>query len=190
MSANTALVVIDVQNVMFETPGFELYRGEEVLDVIKGLIKAARTAGVPVVYIQHTTRDAGSEFEKDSHNWRIHPAIAPHPGDAVSLKYSYDAFFDTGLDKALKGLGAQRLVFCGLQTEICVDTTVRSALAHGYSSVLAADGHSTYDTDAAPARTIVAHHNAVLNRRFCTVMPSDEVRFQPGHAGRDPDPQA
>lgn len=177
MSANTALVVIDVQNVMFETPGYDLYRAPQVLDVITGLIGSARAASVPIVYIQHTTSEAGSEFEQDSHNWRIRPAIAPQPNDTISLKYSYDAFFDTGLDEALKRLDAQRLVFCGLQTEVCVDTTVRSALAHGYSNVLAADGHSTYDTDAAPARTIVAHHNAVLNRRFCTVTPSDKIRF-------------
>ncbi|MFH1915467.1 MAG: cysteine hydrolase family protein [Pseudomonadota bacterium] len=177
MAESTALVVIDVQNIMFETPGYDLYRAQEVLTVISGLIESARSAGAPVVYIQHTTRDAGSEFERDSHNWRIHPAIASQPGDTISLKYSYDAFLDTGLDEALKGLGATRLVFCGLQTEVCVDTTVRSALAHGYTSILAADGHSTYDTGAAPASTIVAHHSAVLNRRFCTVMPSGEVRF-------------
>jgi nicotinamidase-related amidase len=177
MSGNTALVVIDVQNVMFETPGYDLYRAREVMDVIGGLVDAARATGAPVVYIQHTTREAGSEFEKDSHNWRIRPAIAPRPGDTVSLKYSYDAFLNTGLDAALRQLGATRLVFCGLQTEVCVDTTVRSALAHGYASVLAADGHSTYDTATAPASTIVAHHNAVLNRRFCTVMPSGDIRF-------------
>jgi len=177
MSNETALVVVDVQNILFETPGYELFREKEVLDVISGLIASARQAGVPVVFIQHTTRGAGSEFEKDSHNWRIHPAIAPQPGDAVCLKYSYDAFFDTDLDATLKGLGATRLVFCGLQTEVCVDTTVRSALAHGYSSVLAGDGHSTFDTEAAPARTIVAHHNAVLHRRFCTVMPAANVDF-------------
>lgn len=177
MPESTALVVIDVQNVMFETPGYDLYRAPQVLDVITRLIESARAAKVPVVYIQHTTREPGSEFEQESHNWRIRPAIAPQPGDTLSLKYSYDAFFDTGLDATLKKLGTQWLVFCGLQTEVCVDTTVRSALAHGYSSVLVADGHSTYDTDAAPARTIIAHHNAVLNRRFCTVTPSDEIRF-------------
>ena len=177
MSKDIALVVVDVQNVMFETPGYDLYRGDELLSVIRGLIRAARAAGAPVVYIQHTTEGIGSEFEKDSHGWQVHPAIAPEPGDATSLKHSYDAFLHTELDAKLKALGAKRLVFCGLQTEVCLDTTVRSALAHGYTSFLAADGHSSYDKPMAKAETIVALFNDVLHRRFCTVLPGANIEF-------------
>lgn len=173
----TALVVIDVQNIMFETPGLPLYNEEAVLKNIQTLIAKARTASVPVVYIQHTTEGIGSEFEKDSHNWQIHPAIAPQDGDTVSLKYAYDAFLNTELDAKLKRLGATKLVFCGLQTEVCVDTTVRSALAHGYKSVLVGDAHSSYDNDVIKAAEIVAHHNNVLNRRFCEVEESLNFSF-------------
>lgn len=177
MSKATALIVVDVQNIMFETPGFPLHKGEEVLGNITSLIAKARQAGVPVVYIQHTTEGIGSEFEKDSHNWQVHPAIAPQQGDTTSLKYTYDAFCNTELDAKLKGLGAEKLVFCGLQTEVCVDTTVRSALAHGYTNVLVGDAHSSYDNDVIKAEDIVAHHNNVLNRRFCQVMATDEISF-------------
>lgn len=173
----TALVVIDVQNIMFETPGLPLYNEETVLNNIQTLIAKARAASVPVVYIQHTTEGIGSEFEKDSHNWQIHPAIAPQDGDTVSLKYTYDAFLNTELDAKLKSLGATKLVFCGLQTEVCVDTTVRSALAHGYKSVLVGDAHSSYDNDVIKAAEIVAHHNNVLNRRFCEVEESLNFSF-------------
>jgi len=177
MASDTVLVVVDVQNIMFEEPGYDLYRKDEVLSVIKGLICAARAAGAPVVYVQHTTEGVGSLFEKGSHNWRVRADIAPEPDDPTSLKYSYDAFFNTELDAKLKALGAKRLVFCGLQTEVCLDTTVRSALSHGYESVLAADGHSTYDKPMATAATIVALFNDVLNRRFCQVMPAAEITF-------------
>ncbi|QGY41774.1 isochorismatase family protein [Pseudodesulfovibrio cashew] len=177
MADKTALVVVDVQNIMFETPDEVLFDGERVLETIGELIAAARQMKVPVVYIQHTTEGIGSPFEKDSHNWQVHPAIAPEPGDVTSLKYSYDAFFKTGLDTRLKGLGAERLVFCGLQTEVCVDTTVRSALAHGYKSVLIGDAHSSYDNGVIKAKDIVAHHNTVLDKRFCQVMPSKDFLF-------------
>lgn len=177
MDSKTALVVVDVQIAMFETPGYDLYRKDEVLAVIRDLIRAAREAGAPVVYVQHTTEGIGSPFEKGSRAWQVHPAIAPEPGDTVALKYSYDAFFDTELDGKLKSLGAKRLVFCGLQTEVCLDTTVRSALAHGYVSFLAADGHSSYDKPMARAETIVALFNDVLHRRFCTVLPGAEITF-------------
>lgn len=170
MAPDTALIVVDVQNIMFETPGFPLYNGEQVLENIKQLIAKARAASVPVVYIQHTTEGIGSEFEKDSHNWQINPAIAPKEGDTISLKYSYDAFLNTELDAKLKMLGAEKLIFCGLQTEVCVDTTVRSAKAHGYESVLVGDAHSSYDNAVMKAKDIVAHHNNVLDRRFCEVV--------------------
>lgn len=177
MQKATALIVVDVQNVMFETPGMTLYNGKSVLKTIRQLIDSARQAEVPVVYIQHTTEGIGSEFEQGSHNWQIHPAIAPQEGDATSLKYTYDAFCNTKLKSILEGLGVKRLVFCGLQTEVCVDTTVRSALAHGYTSILAGDAHSSYDNGVITGKEIVAHHNTVLNRRFCTVMNATDITF-------------
>lgn len=175
MAENTVLVVIDVQNAMFaDAIPFE---GERVLATIKGLIAKARAAEVPVVYIQHTMEGIGSEFEKDSDNWQVHPDIAPLPDDVTSLKYTYDAFCDTNLDAKLKALGAEKLILCGLQTEVCVDTTTRSALAHGYRSVLVGDAHSTYDTDVMKAEMIVKHHNQVLNRRFCEVVMAGDIIF-------------
>ncbi len=74
-------------------------------------------------------------------------------------------------------MGAKRLVFCGLQTEVCVDTTIRSALAHGYKNILIGDAHSSYDNDVMKAKDIVAHHNNVLNRRFCEVIEARSVNF-------------
>ncbi|WP_319471704.1 cysteine hydrolase family protein [uncultured Pseudodesulfovibrio sp.] len=177
MSRKTALVVVDVQRVMFETPGEVLHEGRRVLQTIAGLIASARKNDVPVVYIQHTTEGAGSEFEKDSHGWLIAEDIAPQDGDTISLKYTYDAFCNTQLHEKLTGIGATDLVFCGLQTEVCVDTTIRSALAHGYTSTLAEDGHSTYDNGVLSAKDIIAHHNQTLNRRFCKVVPASDITF-------------
>ncbi len=175
MKNKTALIVIDVQNIMFETPGSTPYEGERVLNTIQNLIASAREADVPVVYIQHTTEEIGSEFEKDSHNWQIHPAIAPQKGDVTSLKYTYDSFCNTELNAKLKTIGAERLIFCGLQTEVCVDTTVRSALAHGYKSILVGDAHSSYDNDVMRGEAIVAHHNNVLDKRFCLVVKAKDL---------------
>lgn len=175
--SDTVLVIVDVQNVMFESEGYVLFEGERVLGTIEGLIAAAREAGVPVHYIQHTTLDAGSDCERDSRNWFIRADIAPQEGDTVSLKNSYDAFWDTDFDATLKKLGAKKLVFCGMQTECCVDTTVRSALAHGYDSVLIGDAHTSFDNGVLTGEQIVAHHNRVLDNRFCRVVMSGDFRF-------------
>lgn len=55
-----------------------------------------------------------------------------------------------------------RLVVCGFQSEFCVDTTTRRALALGYPVTLVADGHSTTDNGVLSAAQISAHHNATL----------------------------
>lgn len=175
--ADTVLVVIDVQNIMFETEGYVPFEGGRVLAAIEGLIGVARGQGVPVHYIQHTTEGAGSDFEKDSRNWLIRREIAPKQGDTVSVKHSYDGFWNTDLDATLKKLGAKKLVFCGLQTECCVDTTVRSALAHGYESVLIGDAHTSYDNGVLTGEQIVAHHNRTLHNRFCKVVMSGDFSF-------------
>ena len=94
---DTVLVVIDVQNVMFETEGHVPFEGERVIRTIEGLIADAREHGVPVHYIQHTTEGAGTPFERDTRNWLIRREIAPQEGDTVSLKTSYDGFWKTDL---------------------------------------------------------------------------------------------
>jgi len=176
--SETVLVVIDVQNIMFETPGEIPFEGERVLNNIQSLIASARDANVPVYYIQHTTEGEGAQFAKDSHNWFIKAEIAPQDGDTISLKTSYDSFWKTDFDANLQKMGAKELVFCGLQTECCVDTTVRSALAHGYESVLVGDAHTSYDNGVLTGEQIVAHHNQTLHRRFCQVVMSKDFHFE------------
>ena len=60
----------------------------------------------------------------------------------------------TGLQSEFDGLGVERLVMCGLQTEFCVDATCRAAFSRGFEVVLAADAHSTTDAIAPWCSTI------------------------------------
>ena len=71
---------------------------------------------------------------------------------------------------------------CGYATEFCVDTTTRSAAAHGYHVVLASDAHTTHDKPHADAQQIRAHHNATLPaiRSFgvgIRALPAAEIAF-------------
>jgi len=73
-------------------------------------------------------------------------------------------------------------VICGLQSEFCVDSTTRRALALGYPVTLVSDGHSTLDNGVLTAAQISAHHNQTLatldsyGPRVTTVLAED-VRF-------------
>ena len=66
------------------------------------------------------------------------------------------------MDEELHKREITRLVIAGLATPMCIDTTVRSAVSHGYNVILIQDAHSTLDSEVLKASQIVAHHNDVL----------------------------
>ncbi|WP_328471767.1 cysteine hydrolase family protein [Streptomyces sp. NBC_00448] len=173
-----ALLVIDMQN---DTVAIA-HRAAETVAVIAGLRERAGVAGVPVVTIQ----DQGGGMTAGTEGWRVVARLAPGEGESVVHKTSPDGFLGTDLDRVLKERGVTEVVVTGFATEICVDTTARQALSHGYDLVVVADGHTTSvrpdgGTFASPARSI-AHHNEIFRHlgfpgRSIRVLPASEVDF-------------
>jgi nicotinamidase-related amidase len=166
MSGSTALLIIDVQNLMF-APDNPAYDGEALLARLSALIAAARNAATPLIYVQHCDAE-GSAMAHGTVGWEIHPAITPEAGDTIVQKRHPDAFHNTSLQGELEARGIRRLVAAGLQTELCVDTTCRRAFSLGYEVTLVSDGHSTWDTDLLSAAQVIAHHNRLLGECFVT----------------------
>jgi len=181
MSADTALVVIDAQIGVVG----EAYHHDEVLDNINLLLDRARTSGTPVIYVQHND-PKGGELEPGTPKWPIHPAIAPRDGEPVVQKESPDSFHETRLQAELEARGIKRLVITGGQTQYCVDTTVRRAVAQGYDVLLASDAHTTEDSETLPAEKIIAFSNETLNGFWAG---EHEVRVQPASEIHFADPQ-
>ncbi|MFI5101992.1 MAG: cysteine hydrolase family protein [Terriglobales bacterium] len=185
-AAKTAVLVIDVQRGILDGPKLARKKeNDQALDEtvarIAGLIERARTASVPVIYIQHDG-GRGHRLEPETSGWPLRSEIAPRSGEPVIHKRACDAFFATTLDAELVGAGIKQLVICGCMTQYCIDTTVRRAVSLGYDVVLAADGHMTADTDTLRFEQIIAHHNAVLDgfdagAHGVRVCPSSEIRL-------------
>lgn len=108
--------------------------------------------------------------------WQVHPKIAPQEGDREIIKYYADSFFKTELHALLQEDGVDTIIVCGIQTEFCVDTTIKSAYSHGYHVILASDCHSTYDSELLQAQTIIAHHNIILTQ-FADIVSSIEIEL-------------
>lgn len=153
-----ALLVIDVQRGLFETspPPAD---ADGVIAGINALAGRARSRGVPVIHVQH---ERAGGMEPESSGWQLDPRLDVADGDRRIRKSTPDSFLRTGLDEVLAFLGVEELVICGYATEFCVDTTTRSAAAHGYAVTLAADAHTTHDKAHASAAQIRTHHNATL----------------------------
>ena len=172
---DTALVVIDVQNGVVG----EAYHRDEVLSNIQLLLDRARSSGTPVLYVQHNEQVG---MKSGTPLWQIHSAVTPHEGEPVIQKESPDSFHETQLQEELDARGIKRLVITGGQTQYCVDTTVRRAVAVGYDVLLVSDAHTTDDSETLPADKIIAFYNETLNGFWAgehrvRVRPSSEIQF-------------
>lgn len=167
----TALLVIDVQNEMFDESN-PVYKSERLLENLQALITKARSAEIPVVFVQHN--DGG--LVNGTHDWEIHPSVSPQEGDLVIQKWTPDSFHETNLQDELKTKGIENLVITGNQTEMCVDTTCRRAYSLGYDVTLVKDAHGTWDSDSLSAKQIIGHHNEVLSN-FADLKETKEIAF-------------
>jgi len=176
MRENTVLLIVDVQVDMFSDPNTPVYKGDELLANIRKLIERARAASVPVIYVQHTESD-DRPMGKGKPGWEIHPDIAPLKDDTVVLKNTPSSFYKTDLQEVLSSKGITQLVITGLQTECCIDTTVRHAFCSGYDVILVRDANSTFDIPPLTAPQIIQHHHRIIGNWFARVESTDEVEF-------------
>ena len=151
---NTALVVIDVQNGVVAGA----HERDAVVANIAHLVDRARSAGAPVVWVQH----ADEELPEGSEPWQIVPELSPAASEPVVGKSYGDSFEATSLEAVLAGLGVGQLVVAGAQTDQCVRSTIHGALARGYDTLLVSDAHTTEDNTAwgaPPPEQVIAHTN-------------------------------
>jgi nicotinamidase-related amidase len=174
----TALLIIDIQHALC-TGADAAFGIETVIEKVNALSRRARAAGSPVVLVQHEEEDGPLHF--GSEGWALAAGLLCAADDLRLRKKTPNSFHGTDLQRLLQDRHVSHVVVCGLQTEFCVDTTVRQALPLGYGVTLVADAHSTTD-GALPAEQVIAHHNRTL--RWMTsygprmeVKPTAEVVF-------------
>ncbi len=169
-----ALVIIDMQRDFVEPGGFGAALGNDVsrlracVPVIARLLAAARRLGLPVIHTREAHQpdlsdcppakrqrgdchlrigDAGPMgrllVDGEPGN-AIIEALKPAPGEIEITKPGKGAFYATPLQEILQQLGVTHLLFTGVTTEVCVQTTMREANDRGYECLLVEDGTGSY----------------------------------------------
>ena len=156
---NTALLIIDVQHALChgEYAGFEADRVISRINLVSQHVRQSKNL---VVVIQHES--PSGPFAHGSEGWRLAAGLITTPDDLFVRKTAPDSFHNTPLHALLQERRITQLIICGLQSEFCVDSTTRRALALGYPVTLVADGHTTLDNGTLKAAQISAHHNETL----------------------------
>lgn len=153
-----ALLIIDMQEGLCQGPILPFdCRG--VIRRINGLVRAARAAQVPVIWVQQEDTD---RLRKGTPGWELANGLKPEATDLRLSKKTPDSFNGTNLEALLKERGVDTLIICGMHTEFCVDTTCRRALALGWPVLLAQDAHSSVGNAVLQPEQVIAHHNATL----------------------------
>jgi ureidoacrylate peracid hydrolase len=162
-----ALMVIDVQNGFvskggsYDMLGMDIAHYREVIPRIRDLIRMCREAGVPVFYTQAVREASGIDLLTKTHKilpksreerikkrpicirgtWDadIVDDIKPHENDHVVIKRRDSAFHDTEMGVWLRSIGIDTLIFSGIDTSICVETSLREAFNIGYDVILVSD---------------------------------------------------
>ncbi|EPJ80544.1 cysteine hydrolase [Pseudomonas brassicacearum] len=169
---NTALLIIDVQNALCSGEE-ECFDSQRIIRTINELAAKTRALGLTVILIQHEELEGSLTY--GSAAWQLADDLLTAADDLRVRKTTPDAFYQTDLQPLLQARGIDRLVICGLQTDYCVNATVRQAHALGYDVVLAADAHSTVDNGSMAAEQIIANHNNRLGRLSSAVSRIDVV---------------
>ena len=157
--AATALLIIDVQQALCfgEVPAYAV---KDVIANLNAVAARVRAAKQLVVLIQHES--ATGVLARDTAGWQFAEGLDVQPTDFVVAKRATDSFHQTELLELLQQHGVKQLIIGGLQSEFCVDTTTRRALALGFPFQLIADGHTTVDNSVLSAAQIRRHHNETL----------------------------
>jgi ureidoacrylate peracid hydrolase len=192
----TAVIVIDVENGFasdestLARAGLDLSQGRAAIPRMNELLRAARAAGVHIVYMQSVySREMNlpnnyafwgpwDTMPIHDFSWEteFHPDLdQPRPDDMIVKKYNYDAFSDTPLNLHLRARGITTLAFIGIETCTCVETSARHAFILGYNVVTVADCCASCGATVQESRELHDAALRILAARFGKVMTGSEV---------------
>jgi nicotinamidase-related amidase len=154
-----------------------LYRGGELICRIASLPGRARASHVPIFHVQHSG-SAGHIRAQGSAGWLHHPSAVLGSDEIVIGRQHCSAFQGTDFRSRLVQSGIDTLVITGIQTELCVASTCRAAVALGYDLILLSDVHCTFDWPVMTVDRIIAHHNHALGSGFVRLLPTGEIEFR------------
>ena len=166
------LIVVDMQKALLDD---ELYNLNGLLDNVSKLIEAARANRVEVIYVQHDAGE-GSGFSVGDEAFEIADEVAPQAGEKVFVKRASSSFTNREFAAYLEKEEGDTLLIVGLQTNFCIDATVKSAFERGYDVFIPEGTNSTFDNPYMSGKTTYEYYmNEVWPDLFADCVTLDEA---------------
>jgi nicotinamidase-related amidase len=177
--SSAALLIIDVQEGLDE-PRWGKRNNPGAERRIADLLAAWRSAGRPVIHVQHLSLEPHSPLREDAPGNAIKPEALPIDGEPVFRKHVNSAFIGTGLEAHLRAHGIEALVMAGLTTDHCVSTTARMGANLGFTVTVVEDATATFERrgpDGTHYSADLMHRSALasLHGEFASVRSAQDV---------------
>ena len=192
--SHAALLVIDMQrDFVDEGAIMEVPMARQCLPEMRRILDRCRAEGVPVFFTRHVLSDRfnisplettyiprlkAAGMREGTAGVEVVEALQPLASETVIDKHRYDAFYNTQLDTALRNVrrpnGVDTVIIIGTVTNICCESTARSAFMRDYKVAFIADANGGLDQ---------ASHDATLDiigKVFGRVMTTDELLTEMG----------
>ena len=150
----STLILIDCQNTYTRGP-LELDGVQAALDQAEELLDRARSAGIPVVHIQHDA-GPGSPYDVREEIGAIVDRVSPRTGEQTIVKNYPNSFTGTALDTVLTQHPERPLLLAGFMTHMCVNSTARGAFSLGYAPTVVAGATATRSLPGTDGRVVEA----------------------------------
>ena len=166
------LLVVDTQKLLVND---QLYNFSTFTKNIENLISAARKNSMEVVYVVHDN-GAGSSLTKGEEGFEIYEDFKPLEQEKIFTKEVNSSFRGTGLLKYLNNKNEKEIIVAGLQTDKCIDATVKCGFEHGFHMIVPAYANSTIDNEYLSGENSYKYHNEFMwNERYAECISLDEA---------------
>ena len=166
------LLVIDTQKLITNE---KLYMFHTFVSNVKEIINKARENNIEVIYVRHDDGDGG-ELVKGTEKFEIYEEFRPVNGEKIFDKSFNSAFKGTGLLEYLNSKGEKEIIIVGLQTDYCIDATIKCGFEHGFHSIVPAHANTTVDNEFITAEQSYKYHNEFMwNGRYAECISIEET---------------
>ncbi|MDD3223638.1 MAG: cysteine hydrolase family protein [Clostridium sp.] len=166
------LLVVDTQKLITND---KLYKFNTFVANVKKIICEARKNAVEVIYVRHDDGE-GNELTKGNDGFEVYEEFKPMKDEKIFDKKVNSAFKGTGLLEYLIDKGEKDVIIVGLQTDYCIDATIKCGFEHGFNITVPAYVNTTVNNKFMSAEQSYQYYNEFMwNGRYAKCISMDET---------------
>ncbi|ALB45748.1 MULTISPECIES: cysteine hydrolase family protein [Clostridium] len=166
------LLVVDTQKLITNE---KLYNFNAFVWNVEKIMSAARKNDIEIIYIRHDD-GPGSELTKGTDGFEVYEKFQPISNEKIFDKKVNSAFKGTGLLEYLMDKDEKDIIIVGIQTDLCVDATIKCGFEHGFNMIVPAYANTTVDNKFMSAEQTYKYYNEFIwNGRYAEYITMDET---------------